>query len=201
MTAFCTHVPSDAAFQNLALARNLFGLDTKPPSLRNRVFAETYATDSYQNILLSLIQYPLFTHTVAASRKVYPSPSSSTPWPHRLIIVSHAFKQSRFLNLHMPAIAAPVKETDYIGIDPPLDADKLAEVIRGDKLRGYSVWKHDVYGTGDVLRSKRLQRGWDEATFIHQVLELNDSWSPSTRTSLAAIVRSDNAKEWPQSII
>lgn len=33
---------------------------------------------------------------------------------------------------------------------------------KGERERGYGVWKGDLYGVGDLLGGKRAQRGWEE---------------------------------------
>ena len=50
--------------------------------------AESHATDSYQNVLFSLLHF---------RRKTSSSPTHIT-------IISHEFKRARFLELHIPAI-------------------------------------------------------------------------------------------------
>ena len=167
----------------------MFGLDTTAPPLRQRMFAENFATDSYQNILLSLIQYPIF------ARQVGTQPAAS--WPQKLIIVSHNFKKSRFLDLHLPAIGMPLDTVEYIGIDPPFDQEHLAQVIEGDRLRGYGAWKHDLRGTGKLLSDKRRQRGWDEVSFVRDIIQPHHLWDEDIKCSLAAIVRGSEDVQWP----
>ncbi|ETN41292.1 uncharacterized protein HMPREF1541_03227 [Cyphellophora europaea CBS 101466] len=194
--------------QDLALARGLFGLDTGSPALRQRIFPETWATDSYQNILLSLIQFPLFVRQSSA-RSLKFEVSSSDPlsanvpsrsqWPHKLIIVSHDFKKSRFLNLHLPAIAAPLVSVEYIGIDPPLDEEGLAKLVEGDRRRGFGAWRDDLKGTGTLLQGKRLERGWNEAAFVAAVVDENELWSEEDKRRLKQLVRGEEDVLWPES--
>jgi len=161
--------------QQVALERNLFGYETTatPPTpglgLRARIFVDRYATDSYQNILCSLIQFPLFVRRLVPARTR--DKSLSMPLPSKLTVISHDFKRARFLDLHLPALRWG-RETKYIGIDPPFDAVKMAEIQTGDRLRGYGAWKGDLYGTGEVLGRKRRGRGWDAEEFRRQVLEM-----------------------------
>ncbi|KAL2441365.1 hypothetical protein ABEF95_014286 [Exophiala dermatitidis] len=167
-------------YLDVAIERNLFGLETSPPTLRPRMFVDQFATDSYQNILFSIIQFPLFI------REGYNDPpgagvlvSSSTTnatdlpeclYPTKLTIISHRFKRSRFLDLHLPAMRW-AGQTTFIGIDPPFDAAKMAEIEAGDRLRGYGVWEKDLYGAGKLLSAKRKARGWDIQRFRREVLE------------------------------
>lgn len=187
--------------QNVALARNLFDLDTDPPSLRDRIFADRYATDSYQNVLLSVIQYPLFAEGIQnwnqARAEISQPRKRRSVWPEELIIVSHAFKRSRFLDLHLPVIRPPVLSVQYIGIDPDFGPHQLAEVVEGDSVRGYGAWKADLYGTGSLLREKRLQRGWNERAFIDEVLYGQRIWTSVAKDALSAIVRGDGNQAWP----
>ncbi|KAJ9496788.1 hypothetical protein H2202_007862 [Exophiala xenobiotica] len=174
----------------VATEKNLFNLDTTPPSLRQRIFVDRYATDSYQNILLSLVQWPLFVRrlelissdsTSTSSKLPLPSEQSTCgggggempmpAWPTKLTIVSHEFKRARFLELHLPAIAWNREETVFVGIDPPFDKTRMAEIEEGDRLRGYGAWKGDLYGVGEGPRGKRAKRGWDGDAFRREVLE------------------------------
>ncbi|KAK5454265.1 hypothetical protein LTS15_006265 [Exophiala xenobiotica] len=169
----------------VATEKNLFNLDTSPPSLRQRIFVDRYATDSYQNILLSLVQWPLFVQQVLShpTSKLpslkqstcgggeMPKPMPMPAWPTKLTIVSHGFKRARFLELHLPAIAWNREETVFVGIDPPFDNTRMAEIEEGDRLRGYGAWKGDLYGVGEGPRGKRVKRGWDGDVFRREVLE------------------------------
>ncbi|EXJ67222.1 uncharacterized protein A1O5_09869 [Cladophialophora psammophila CBS 110553] len=152
-----TQTTEGEGYLNVAIEHDLFGLETSPPSLRQRIFVDRYATDSYQNILCSLIQFP--SQTIRA------------PFPTKLTIVSHSFKRSRFLELHLPALRFPLESTTYIGINPPFSPAKLKEIEEGDRLRGYGAWEKDFYGTGVGLSRKREKRGWDGGKFRSEVLE------------------------------
>jgi hypothetical protein len=184
------------SYLDLCRARNFFGFETSPPTLRRRTFAEEWATDSYQNVLLSLLQYPAFTRA-STSRQ---NSSYSRVWPQKLIIVSHAFKRARFLDLHLPAIAAPLEDVQFIGIDPPFDEQQLADVIEGDRLRGYGVWQHDLRGTGRLLSQKRLARGWDEAAFVEKCISDHENVSLEARLQLQALVKGQGDMIWPETL-
>jgi hypothetical protein len=166
------------------------------------MFAEVYATDSYQNILLSLIQFPIFRQSFCARQafqKLYSEPAvpEQSFWPSYLTIISHDFKRSRFLDLHLPSIQPPVQKVEFIGIDPPFDSAKLAEIVEGDRLRGFGVWKDDLHGNGQLLSGKRVKRGWDEVSFTNQVLSREELWSTDDRQLLAALVRGETGARWP----
>lgn len=154
--------------------------------LERYMFHEDYATDSYQNILLSLVQFPIWLEQLqnSSSRSTIPfSLTRSFPQHHLnlvlprfLTIISHAFKRSRFMDLHLPAIRSLLPshlreqfdqmEVTYIGIDPDLSEKKLEEIREGDRKRGYGVWEKDLFGKGVVLSGKRKGRGWDEGGFL-----------------------------------
>jgi hypothetical protein len=161
--------------QNVALENGLFGLDTNPPSLASRLFIDRYATDSYQNVLFPLIQFPLFVADLRQRLSISTAEdralSSETAAPNKMTIISHAFKRPRFLELHVPTIGYPVSQTEYIGIDPPFSTTKMAEIEEGEQSRGYGAWKTDPDGTGVLLRTKREKRGWDEKVFQAQILD------------------------------
>ncbi|OAP59020.1 hypothetical protein AYL99_06317 [Fonsecaea erecta] len=75
-----TPLTEGEGYLNVALEHDLFGFDTSPPSpsLRQRIFIDRYATDSYQNILCSLIQFPLFVQQLQSRR---PPQATTIPSP------------------------------------------------------------------------------------------------------------------------
>ncbi|KAL2414929.1 hypothetical protein ABEF95_003145 [Exophiala dermatitidis] len=165
-------------YLDVAIERNLFDLETSPPTLRPRMFVDQFATDSYQNVLFSIIQFHLFIRERYGAGLSLSSSCSTTNatdlpecrYPTKLTIISHRFKRSRFLDLHVPAMRW-AGQTFFIGIDPPFDAEKMAEIEAGDRLRGYGVWEKDLYGAGELLSAKRKTRGWDLQRFRREVLE------------------------------
>ncbi len=132
--------------QNLA---RLLSIDpTNPYSIipSSHLTSEPNATDSYQNLLFSILHF----HTL------------TNHYPTHITIISHAFKRPRFLDLHIPAIRWPSERVTYVGIDPPENVTSRESLERGERERGYGVWKRDLYGVGEVLGGKRRQRGWRE---------------------------------------
>ncbi|KAJ5793488.1 hypothetical protein N7457_000087 [Penicillium paradoxum] len=140
--------------QNLAKDNNYFqhvpSIATIDPS---RVIAETNATDSYQNLLFSLIQFRVATGV----------------YPRRVTVVTHEFKRARFMQCHFPAVGLlPVdsKQEDYtnnvavIGINPPEEVTPLETLTRGELMNGIGLWKQDLYGVNPDLVKKRARRGW-----------------------------------------
>ncbi|KAJ5561321.1 hypothetical protein N7461_000082 [Penicillium sp. DV-2018c] len=118
-----------------------------------RVVAETSATDSYQNLLFSLIQFRLHTGV----------------YPKCVTVVTHEFKRARFMQCHFPAVGlVPVglEPGDYpcgldvIGLNPPEEITPRETLIRGEELNGIGLWRQDLYGVNSDLASKRVKRGW-----------------------------------------
>lgn len=66
------------------------------------------------------------------------------------------------MDLHLPALKFPSSRVRYVGIDPPETVTSQESLIKGEEERGYGVWKGDLYGVGDVLGKKRVERGWEE---------------------------------------
>ncbi|KAL8895988.1 MAG: hypothetical protein Q9192_003330 [Flavoplaca navasiana] len=124
----------------LAAANSYFSLPISPSSITH----EPHSTDSYQNLLSSLLLFRSFT----------------TSYPAHITIISHDFKRARFLNLHVRAIRWPTAKTSYIGLDPPESVTSRNELLEGERVRGYGAWKEDLYGVGEVLGEKRVGRGW-----------------------------------------
>ncbi|KAF2231758.1 hypothetical protein EV356DRAFT_506595 [Viridothelium virens] len=114
--------------------------------MEKRVLLEEAATDSFQNLLFSIV---LFKKRVG----VYPS---------RVTVISHAFKSRRFLALHAPAIRWPKDRVAVQGINAPFSNSDLDEAEEGERDRAYSAFVNDPYGAGDVLFQKRVRRGWEE---------------------------------------
>ena len=108
--------------------------------------AELHATDSFQNLLFSILLF----HTLTSN------------YPIQITLISHAFKRARFLRLHCPAIRWPLAKFAYLGIDPPEDVTPKRVLEQGERENGYGVWEGDWYGVGSVLGEKRVKRGWDD---------------------------------------
>jgi hypothetical protein len=121
-------------------------------------------------------------------------------FPTKLTIVSHEFKRSRFLDLHLPALhwsssSSSSSRAEYIGINPPFDAVKMAEVEIGDRLKGYGAWAKDLYGVGKLLADKRKARGWDEDEFRREVLDRLPTTTTAEAEKIARLVFMDAASQ------
>jgi len=111
----------------------------------DRMALEDQATDSYQNLLFAVL---VFRRRVGL-------------YPERITVVTHAFKERRFLELHARAIKWPEDKVTVLGIDPPFKTGDREETMRGELLRGYGLFAKDLYGTRDPLAKKRRDRGWN----------------------------------------
>jgi hypothetical protein len=114
---------------------------------KGRILLEEDATDSFQNLLLSIL---LFRKTMGE-------------YPENVRIITHAFKAKRFLKLHAPAIRWPQDRIQVQGIDPVMSSAELNDTLRGEESVGYEPWKIDPFGTKEFLKGKRKQRGWNDA--------------------------------------
>jgi hypothetical protein len=128
----------------------LLNLARNNPSLfsREMQFAlETHATDSYQNLLFSILRFRQLTGS----------------YPRDVTVITHAFKQARFLEQHAPAIKWPAHRIRVAGLNPPFSAVELEEVVEGEKARAYDLFAEDPYAMRGVLAEKRLARNWEAA--------------------------------------
>ncbi|KAI9699719.1 MAG: hypothetical protein M1836_002753 [Candelina mexicana] len=132
----------------LSLIAKTLALTLLPPSspLTRRLHTEPSSTDSYQNLLFSILHFHHLT----------------THYPLHITLITHLFKRRRFLELHAPAIRWPVDKIQVLGIDPPERVSCAEGLRRGEERDGYGVWKGDLYGCGRRLRGKRVGRGWRE---------------------------------------
>ena len=127
--------------QNVAIANRYFGAEEK--SLQERIALEEYATDSFQNIQLSLL---LFMNILGRP-------------PSQLTIISHEFKRKRFLSLHCHALRWPADRVGFCGIDPPMSPERHVQIEVGNR-KACEAWTRHPFGTGHDLSQKRAARGW-----------------------------------------
>ena len=164
-----TSLSEAQSYHDLALANKFFGhvrlLDTEDglqasQAISSRCFLDQYATDSFQNVLFPLLQFPDYVKVMSWSNTTM-TDEKQPRWPTNLVVIGHEFKRRRFIKLHIPAVKFPRERVKYIGVDPPFDEARMAEVVEGDARRGYGVWKDDLYGKGALPQEKREQRGWN----------------------------------------
>jgi hypothetical protein len=137
------------SYLDLCVDNDFWGL-VKEEERRGRIVLEQQALDSFANVLFSLLVFWRQTGT----------------WPQKLTIVSHAFKEARFMELHIPALRFPLRKVEFVGIDPKYmvkgdreyDGERAEAVLRGSSEKGYGEWERDLLGEGEVLRRKRAGR-------------------------------------------
>lgn len=113
---------------------------------KGRILLEEQATDSLQNLLLSIV---LFRRTIGR-------------YPKNIRVITHAFKSKRFLELHAPAICWPKDRIQVQGIDPVMSSTEIESTLEGEEKFGFAPWREDPLGSGEVLSRKREQRGWND---------------------------------------
>ncbi|KAL4866770.1 hypothetical protein BDV12DRAFT_210300 [Aspergillus spectabilis] len=137
-----TELTEGESYLNLAKDNGLFSYSQHKTS--SRITAETHATDSYQNMLFSLLRFRLFTGT----------------YPEKVTVVTHEFKRARFMKCHFPAVGLNLSEVSVVGINPPESVTPARELVDGEEKRGIGLWRGDMYGVGRELKGKRVKRGW-----------------------------------------
>ena len=108
---------------------------------------EDYATDSFQNLLFSILRFRQVTGR----------------YPTSVTVITHAFKQSRFLDLHAPAIKWPSHRIRVQGVNPPFTRTENNQAEAGEVHRARKLFENDPYGVGPELSSKQLDRGFSPA--------------------------------------
>ncbi|KAL4974051.1 hypothetical protein BDW66DRAFT_168104 [Aspergillus desertorum] len=138
-----TELTEGQSYLNLARDNAFFGYASSiDPS---RVAAETHATDSYQNVLFSILRFRLLTGS----------------YPDKVTVVTHEFKRERFTSCHFPAVGLDKPgRGSVVGINPPEEVTPLKELVEGEEKRGLGLWRRDRYGVGVELKGKRMKRGW-----------------------------------------
>ncbi|KAK5168197.1 uncharacterized protein LTR77_006766 [Saxophila tyrrhenica] len=113
------------------------------------VCTEDVSTDSFQNLLFSILKYRQHVGS----------------FPEQITVITHAFKEKRFLNLHALAIRWPAHRIRINGINPPLTREELSRAERGEAANGYGAFEQDPFGVHPPLSNKRKTRGWDERSW------------------------------------
>ncbi|KAG9832762.1 hypothetical protein KCU68_g12395, partial [Aureobasidium melanogenum] len=108
-----------------------------------RILCEDAATDSYQNLLFSLIKY----YEVKGK------------WPRMISVITHSFKEARFLECHADAICWPSEKIRVQGLNPPFPLSELREV-QGLEKETLDLFRADPHGVHAPLSSKRSARQW-----------------------------------------
>lgn len=106
---------------------------------------EEYSTDSYQNLLFSILRFRQLTGA----------------YPQLITVITHAFKERRFLEQHAPAIKWPGERIRVQGVNPPFTLDELNFTQKGERERAYNQFNEDPYGVRSPLSQKRRARNWN----------------------------------------
>ncbi|TID16377.1 hypothetical protein E2P81_ATG11804 [Venturia nashicola] len=142
---------------------------------------EEHATDSYQNLLFSII---LFRQTYGY-------------YPDEIVIITHTFKTARFLDLHAKAIHWPLNRIRVLGINPPFSQNELESTIAMEHRHAYLPFSSDLYGTGEALARKRSNRRWDPDTSI---LDLSNGLEDVVKQLLLWAGGDDGIEVFPQAL-
>ena len=145
----------------------------------DRTMLETQATDSYQNLLFSILAF----HRRTGS------------YPGHVTVVTHDFKERRFLELHARAIKWPLSRINVLGVDPPFTPADREETLAGEQMRGYGLFAENLYGVRDPLAKKRRDRGWNDAI----VVELCKDLEPEAQALLVWAGGDDGKRVFPVS--
>ncbi|KAJ6058145.1 uncharacterized protein N7446_007728 [Penicillium canescens] len=147
-----TELTEGQSYLSLAKDNNYFQDSSEIPTIDPlRVIAETHATDSYQNVLFSIIRFREYTGV----------------YPRRVTV----FKRARFMQCHFPALGLvpdsyesgqgpDTQKVAVIGINPPEEVTPSETLIRGEAMNGIGLWRQDLYGVNTGLVDKRIKRGW-----------------------------------------
>ncbi|KAL2006917.1 hypothetical protein VTN00DRAFT_9585 [Thermoascus crustaceus] len=148
-----TDLSEGESYLNLARENNFFASSLSDNDNDNKInpahiITDPHATDSYQNVLFSLLRFRLYTGT----------------YPDRITLVTHEFKRRRFLECHFPAVGWPSQPSRVriVGINPPPEITTPESLIAGEEKSGIGLWRGDRYGVGAELMGKRRKRGWVE---------------------------------------
>lgn len=109
-----------------------------------RIILEESSTDSYQNLLFSILEY----------RKALGY------YPLMITVVTHAFKTERFTELHRRAIRWPAERFRVIGINPSFTSQEYKATLDNESRNALVPFAQDPYGLRSPLSEKRQQRGW-----------------------------------------
>lgn len=115
--------------------------------LAGRFALEEKATDSYQNLLFSILRFRELTGR----------------YPTSVTVVTHAFKERRFMELHAPAIRWPSSRLRVQGINPPFTLAELQQVQGREYELAHKPFLDDSYGVRSPLADKRKARNWSPA--------------------------------------
>ncbi|KAE9378103.1 hypothetical protein N431DRAFT_435267 [Stipitochalara longipes BDJ] len=151
------------SYLDLCIANDYWGI-AREKEVQERILLEEQALDSFSNLLYSFLKF-----WKATGR-----------WPEKLMIISHAFKEERFMKLHVTTLELTRTKVVYLGIDPEYmregsksyDMARAEEVRQGEREKGYGNWEKDPLGSGAALSGKRAQRNpWEVSQMWFESIE------------------------------
>jgi len=113
--------------------------------LKGRIALEENATDSYQNLLFSILRFRELTGR----------------YPEYVTVVTHAFKERRFMELHAAAIKWPSSRLRVQGVNPPFTLAELQQVQGREYELAHKPFIDDPFGVRSPLAEKRKARNWN----------------------------------------
>ncbi len=138
-------------YHKIALARKFWITDqlkATRASVAERTDIESYARDSFENLLFGICRF----HQVTGI------------YPRNVTVATWAFKAARF-DFHRAAIRFPMYRFRFVGVNDPLD---LGAALTGERkaLRSFGG---DPFGTGKDLSEKRAKRNpFDQVHQYHR---------------------------------
>lgn len=88
-------------------------------------------------------------------------------YPSKITVVGFEFKKPRFTRLHRSALAFPLANFSYVGIDPSDDDDPDAAAKRndGEQTRSFGPFSRDIYACRHptLLEKKRVRNPFARA--------------------------------------
>eukprot|EP00606_Chrysophyceae_sp_TOSAG23-5_P000500 GSChrysophyteH2.ASY1.ANO1.914.1 assembled CDS len=116
------------------------GTQTYP--VRDRVYLDEFARDSFENLLFSLCRY----------REV------TGKYPSKVSVVGFDFKEARFVDQHRAALGFPAERFSYVGLTPVKGSGFNHKVAEAGEEKIRAVFEKDPYGCTHVLSDKRELR-------------------------------------------
>ncbi|KAN0108448.1 hypothetical protein V8E51_008190 [Hyaloscypha variabilis] len=165
------------SYLDLCIANDYWGI-VQETKVQGRILVEEQALDSFANLLFSMLRFW----------------KATRGWPENLTIISHAFKEERFMELHVPALRLSGSKVVYLGIDPEYmrdgsksyDVARVDEVRRGERERGYGQWEKDLLGSGTALSGKRVHRNpWEVSQVWFDSMEEKERSGVKSRRRIA----------------
>lgn len=115
-----------------------------PFEIGDRYAREDYATDSFQNLLFSILR---FKQVVGR-------------YPQTITVVTHAFKRERILGAHAAALRWPAECIRLHGVDPPFTNNEWHSTAASEE-RAAAAFAQDQFGFLPPLADKRRSRYFD----------------------------------------